>query len=284
MNSSNNGRMQARRGIQSMSDSLNGISNGTHSADQHKKTNSQPNMMDRSNNEVLPQQNTMDRSNNRSMQQQRGIQSMSESLNGIQNANNGINTNRNNAMNNNNVSSQHQMGIQPISRSHNGPQQGSSGRMMSRSLNGMAENGGSGGFRRQHQGHHQHHRGPPSDGMQMSSSLNGVQNMQQNYNDGGYRRHPQDGMRSQNDVPKLNGNHNETGPHQPRGGQNALQGMSQSLNGAQRTDYGHFSHQHPSAPNQLTNMMANRDVSMNTSKHGIMSGSIGMSKSTSASM
>mmetsp|Transcript_23640 Transcript_23640/g.65593 ORF Transcript_23640/g.65593 Transcript_23640/m.65593 type:complete len:1018 (-) Transcript_23640:185-3238(-) len=278
MNNSN-GVMRARMGIQSMSDSLNGMSNGTQPIDRHNKNNSLPSMMERSNNGIMQQQNMMDASNNRSMQPQRGIQSMSNSLNGIQNSNNGSDGNRNNLMTNNSISPQHSRGVQSMARSLNGAQQGSSGRRMSRSLNGMPDAEGNSDFRRHHQGHH-----PQAQGMEMSRSLNGMQNMQQNYNDGTYRHHQQDGMNrsnpmsaSQNGMPNMNGSQDDYGQQQPRGGQNALRGMSQSLNGAQNNSYTHFNHHQP-APDQMNNITGNRD------KHTVIHGSNEMPQSNNMSM
>lgn len=107
MNESNNGNMP-RRGIQSMSDSLNGMDGSV-------------NGMNRSVNGMNSSRNGMDRV---------GIQSMSASLNGMQHMNNGpINSN----MVARQQQHQQQRGIQSMSASLNGMQQAS----MSHSMNGM---------------------------------------------------------------------------------------------------------------------------------------------------
>ena len=321
MNSSNNGGMPSRRGIQSMSDSLNGMSNGTQPMDNHNEISNQPNMMDRSNSGnmpqqnmmnrsnsgsmpqqsmmdrsnsgTMPQQNMMDRSNNGSMPQQRGIQSMSDSLNGVRNTNNGNNTDQNSMMNSNSIVSQQQRGVQSISRSTNGLQQGISGQMMSQSRNGMPISGENGNSRGQHHGYHQQQIGAHSMGMQMSRSLNGTQTMQQNYNEGGFLLHQVGTNRvnpmssvARNEMTNMNamqGRCDDYGPHQPRAGQNALQGMSQSLNGAQNTNFGKFGHRR-SMSNQMNSMSRNRDMHMNNSNSNMMPGSNGMPNNNSLSM
>ncbi|VEU36154.1 unnamed protein product [Pseudo-nitzschia multistriata] len=279
MNGSNNGGITSRMGIQSMSDSLNGIAGGKQGMDNHVKTNSQHDMMDRSNNGRLPQQNMMDRSNDGNMTQHRSIHSMSNSLNGIQNTNDGNISNQNGARNGNNILS-NRRGIQSLSRSLNGL---SSEQMMSQSVNGIPRSGGNGGFEGHHQGHRQEHRGSHSTGGQMSRSLNGPQNIEQNYYAGSFRQH-QGGMNRMNqtsgppsDMAHMNGNQasrNDYGPHNLRGGQTALQGMSQSLNGAHNVNLDNFGHRQ-SLPNKMNESREKRDIEMNNNNN-IMRGSTGM--------
>ncbi len=170
MNSSNNSNMP-RRGIQSMSESLNGLAN--------------PPRMDPSINGMNRSRNGMDHSSNR------GIQSMSASLNGMQNMNNSTNGNQNDMMT-------RKRGIQSMSASLNG---------MSRSMNGVP--GGYGG--------------PAPMNRSMNGSVNGMPNMQRSHNGGNFRHPQQNPMSaSQNGM---------------QGG-NPLQGMSQSLNGTPSAPYG----------------------------------------------
>lgn len=310
MNSSNNGGMPSRRGIQSMSDSLNGMSNGTQPMDNHNKISNQANIMDRSNSGKVPQQSMMDRSNsgsmpqqsimnrsnsgstpqqsmmdrsnNGSIPQQRGIQSMSDSLNGVRNMNNGNSTGQNSMMNSNSMVSQQQRGIQPMSRSTNSLQQGSSGQIASQSRNGMLISGENGNFRGQHHGYHQQQRGLHSMEIQMSRSLNGSQTMQQNYNEGGFQQH-QVGTNCMKPRNSTQGRSDDYGPQQPRGGQNTLQGMSQSLNGAQNTNFGKFGHRQ-SMSHQMNSMSRNRDIRMNNSNNNMIPGSNVMPNNNSMSM
>lgn len=205
MNSSNNSGMPPSRGIQSMSDSLNGLPDGgsNQSNRMNRITNenmTQPSSVDRCSN-----RNLLDRSNNGNVSQHRGIQSMSSSINA---------------------------------------QQSSPGQMMSQSMNGMQGSGGSGEFVG-HQGR-PGPTSPPTIGIQMSRSLNGIQSMQQGLDESGIRtvNHTSSTI---NDIPHVN---NDDFGHR---GQNALQGLSQSLNGAPNSSFRIMDH-HQSMNNMGCNL------------------------------
>jgi hypothetical protein len=232
MNASSNGNMP-RRGIQSMSDSLNGVSN-------------QP-ILDPSNNGIDSSTNGMNRSRNGiDGSIDRGIQSMSASINGMQNMNSNIMMAR-----------QHQnqqRGIQSMSASLNGMQQMNAEQNMSQSTNGMQGVYGS-----------QQPGGPEPMVMPINRSMNGMQNMQHNH-DGGNFRHQQ----SQNGMP----NH-------------PLQGMSQSLNGAPSALYGmHGDHKiqignnNISMMNRSNNMGNGMNSSMNNDLNGSKNGGTVLNNST----
>ncbi len=173
MNSSTNGNMP-RRGIQSMSDSLNGLAN--------------PPSMDPSNNGMNRSRNGMDRSSNR------GIQSMSASLNGLQNMNNSTNVVQNGML-------PTQRGIQSMSASLNGMRQ------MSHSTNGIPQSG----------------YGGPEPMAAMNGSMNGMPNMHVSHTNRGNSRYPPQ--------------HRGASPMSASQNCHPLQGMSQSLNGISNVSY-----------------------------------------------
>lgn len=260
MNASNNGNMP-RRGIQSMSDSLNGMSN--------------PPRMD-------PSNNGMDRSANGIRSNNRGIQSMSASLNGMQNMNNSTNNNQNAMMNNVMMAQQHQhqeRGIQSMSASLNGMQQMNAEQNMSQSTNGMQGVYGS-----------QQPGGPESMGMPMNRSMNGMQNMQHNHDGGNFRnqhRSMNPMSASQNAMPNMN-NINQGGGFPPQqrqqqGGSHPLQGMSQSLNGAPNAPYDGVGH-HESMSNHMNSMPGDHGMQINNSNMSMMNRSNNMGSSMNGTM
>lgn len=254
MNASNNGNMP-RRGIQSMSDSLNGISN-------QPRMDPSNNGIDRSTNVMNRSRNGMDSSINR------GIQSMSASINGIQNTNSNVMMAR-----------QHQnqqRGIQSMSASLNGMQQMNAEQNMSQSTNGMQGVYGS-----------QQPGGPKPMGMPMNRSINGMQNMQHNCDGGNFRY-----QQSQNGMPNMN-NSNQGGGFPPQqrhqhGGSHPLQGMSQSLNGAPNAPYGMpgdhemqiNNNNNMSMMNRSNNMGSNMNSSMNSNLNGSKNGGPILNNST----
>ena len=225
MNSINNGIIP-RRGIQSMSESLNGAANALR--------------IDASRNGMNPSKNVMDYSANR------GIQSMSASLGGMQNMHDSYNANPNGMLLNNNMP--RQRGIQSMSASLNGMKQ------ISQPMNGMQ-----GGY-----------IGP--------ESMNQKWNVMERKHDGGnVRQSQQRSMNpmsaSQNGMPNLNNsNRGEEFPTQHGG--NPLQGLSQSLNS---TASAHYDGHHPSMQNRMNNIPMQMNNSNNMGMMGRSNNATGRS-------
>lgn len=139
-------------------------------------------------------------------------------------------------------------------------QQGNPGQMMSQSMNGMP---GSGGEFVGHRGHPEPRAPQQAIGIiPMSRSLNGIQSMQQGLDEGGMRtvNHISSTM---NGIPHMSSN--DDFGHR---GQNALQGMSKSLNGTPNPSFRNMDHHQP-----MNNMGCNHAMGMsNNGNNNMMHG------------